>query len=104
MGMVEQSLQQMVAATIRAEQRLDSCSPDLALQFSRLGALYLSLSKMDKAEEYFQKCLDIEKKILDPMAPELATTYSWMGTLYHNQGDLAGAEQYYKKCLYIWER
>ena len=59
------------------------------------------LAQYDRALEYYQKSLAIEKKIFDEPHPNVAASYNNIGFVYSSQGDYDRALEYYLRALSI---
>jgi tetratricopeptide (TPR) repeat protein len=76
---------------------------DLARLCERLGRFYQTLGNLNKALEFFEKDLEITKKLaaLEPtnvsFAHDLAISYSKLGEVYTAQGNTPKALEYFEK-------
>ncbi|KAI0756962.1 hypothetical protein C8Q80DRAFT_67951 [Daedaleopsis nitida] len=62
-----------------------------ALSYNSLGELYLTMTRLDKAEEYLNKALRVRERAGPPS--DLAVTRDNMAKLYEMKGDLGAAEK-----------
>jgi len=72
--------------------------------YRELGALYLSLSKMDEAKEYLKKSVRIAQGLSDYSSIELASTYRDLGQAYHKEGNFNEALEHVHKAMSIAEK
>lgn len=82
-----------------AEQRNNE--EKIANQLRHLGRVYDSQGDYQKAEEYYQKVLEIRLNILGENHTETAISYNNLGNSYHSLGDYQKAKEYYQKALQI---
>ncbi|OMJ74272.1 hypothetical protein SteCoe_26863 [Stentor coeruleus] len=68
-----------------------------------VAGVFLSMTKVDKSEEYYMKCLDISEQVLSPLHPDLAALYMGIGCLYEHKENYIKSEEFYMKCLKIRE-
>ena len=61
-----------------------------AVSYNGLGELYLSMERLDKAEEYLTKALRVRER--SGPASDLAVTRDNLGKLFEMKGDLQSAE------------
>ncbi|CAF0953761.1 unnamed protein product [Adineta steineri] len=66
-----------------------------------IGTISLEQYQLDNALEYFERALEIRRRILPPMHPLLATSYNDLGILYHRQKRYEQALSAYETCLEI---
>jgi len=69
-----------------------------------IGLAYHSKGDYDRALEYYEKALNIGKKIYGEEHPNIATNYNNIGLAYYNKGDYDRALEYYKKALNIYKK
>ena len=50
---------------------------------------------LEKAKEYYQLALEIQKEQLGPNYVDVATSYNNLGLVYSDTGDLEKAKEYY---------
>ncbi|CAF3374325.1 unnamed protein product [Rotaria socialis] len=84
---------------------LDNASDDTdrAHIYHHLGYLKDDQGKYPEAATFYEKSLQICKKILSPDDPNLATSYNSIGQVYNNMGEYSKALEYYEKSLKIKE-
>lgn len=80
----------------------DSSSPVLLDTYLELGIAYLRLSKLDSAEYYLQKGIDITSA--HPDSHMQASLYNMMGNLMKEKNDYKEAITYYLKATEIFEQ
>ncbi|CAF4778052.1 unnamed protein product, partial [Rotaria socialis] len=76
---------------------------DRAFIYNQLGLMKYSQGEYQQAVTFYEKSLQICKKILSPDDPELATRYNNIGGVYDNMGEYSKALEYYEKSLKIRE-
>lgn len=74
---------------------------DLATTYNDMGLLYLNQKEYDKALDFYQKGLDIRKKLDGDFYKELAYSYHNIGTAYQKKGEYEKAKEYHQKGLDI---
>ena len=68
---------------------------------NNLGLAYHNKGEYDKAIEYYQKAIAIDKKFYGEEHPEIAIDYNNLGLAYRNKGEYDKAIDYYQKALAI---
>ncbi|CAF1373514.1 unnamed protein product [Rotaria sp. Silwood1] len=81
-----------------------SSDQDRAEYNYQLGWIYNNLGEYSKALFYYEKSLDIDKKILSPNDLSLASSYNNIGMVYKNMGEYSKALSYYEKDLEITKK
>ncbi|CAF2765702.1 unnamed protein product [Rotaria sp. Silwood2] len=69
-----------------------------------IGTVFLEQHRLDEAAEYFERALEIRRRILPSTHPSLATSYNDLGVLYHRQESYEQALSAYDSCLQIRRR
>ncbi|CAF3209077.1 unnamed protein product [Rotaria sp. Silwood2] len=69
-----------------------------------IGTVFLEQHRLDEAAEYFERALEIRRRILPSAHPSLATSYNDLGVLYHRQESYEQALSAYDSCLQIRRR
>ncbi len=93
LGIVEAVLEQIGE---RMEEHLGT-----AAFYNNLGNVYYAQGKYVQAEEYYQKVLDIFRRVLGEDHQDMAISYNNLGIVYGNQGKYAQAENCHQKALDI---
>jgi tetratricopeptide (TPR) repeat protein/nucleoside-triphosphatase THEP1 len=75
-----------------------------AFTFNQLGVSYIQMGELDKAKDYIQQALEIQKKQLGPNHVDVAHSYNNIGLLYSKKGELDQAQDYYQRALKIQEK
>ncbi|CAF1614471.1 unnamed protein product [Rotaria sp. Silwood1] len=81
-----------------------SSDQDRAEYNHQLGWVYDDMGEYSKALLYYEKSLDIYKKILSPNDLRLASSYNNIGAVYDNMGEYSKALSYYEKDLEITKK
>lgn len=81
-----------------------SDTKDRAIAHNDLADLYLSLSEYTKAQENYEKAINILEKLLRADHPLLASSYNSLGVIYLTQGDLVKSERFLIKSKDIREK
>ncbi|HEV2809888.1 MAG TPA: tetratricopeptide repeat protein [Acidimicrobiales bacterium] len=81
-------------ASLLREQRL-------AVTYGQLGLVAQDRGRLDEAEQWYRRCLEIEEELRD--RPGTAKTYHHLGMVAHHRGRLDEAEQWYRRGLGILE-
>jgi tetratricopeptide (TPR) repeat protein len=71
------------------------------LHLHNIGTIYSNQGAYDKALEYYEKCLDMEKKTLHENHPHIATSLSNIGSVCSNKIEYDKALNYCLLCLHI---
>ena len=80
----------------------ESLIPHVPVWLSELGYLYRFTGDLDRAEEMYRKCLEIDEKL--GWLEGKASSYGNLGVVYKTRGDLDRAEEMYRKSLEIDEK
>ncbi len=72
-----------------------------ATSYNNLAELYRTQGRYEKAEPYYDKALEIRRRVLGEDHPSTATSYNNLALLYKTQGRYEEAEPYYEKALEI---
>ncbi|CAF5032415.1 unnamed protein product, partial [Rotaria sp. Silwood1] len=78
-----------------------SSDQDRAEYNYQLGWVYNNMREYSKALLYYEKSLDIDKKILSPNDPSLAWSYINIGSVYYSMGEYSKALSSYERSLEI---
>ena len=70
-----------------------------ATMYANLGDLYYDQHKINVAEEYYLRALDIRIKLFTDCSPAVATSYNSLAKVYNQLGQISKAEHYYHKAL-----
>jgi protein O-GlcNAc transferase len=65
----------------------------IADQYNNLGAVYLEMNRLDKAEEFFKKSLGISKRL--GQKEGVAKQYADLGNVYVRRGSHGKAREYW---------
>ena len=84
---------------IRFEAAGDNAKPQLAATYHQLGIVAQERGKLDDAENWYTKSLEIETDLNN--RPGLAATYHHLGSVAEERGKLDDAENWYTKSLEI---
>ncbi|MFZ0389957.1 MAG: tetratricopeptide repeat protein, partial [Calditrichia bacterium] len=87
---IKHILENIEEGEVRDEKKLTE------LQFAR-GTVYYLSGEWDRALEYYEKSLEISKKVGDVHG--MAQTYGNMGSVYNDKGEWDRALEYYEKSL-----
>lgn len=80
MGDYEKSIESFRRAMEITEYNSDSeLNPDIAMYSMNIGIILASTNKLEEANKYFQKALNINRQLLDEMDPALATLHLNLG-------------------------
>jgi tetratricopeptide (TPR) repeat protein len=74
---------------------------DTAETYNNLGNLYKVLGQNDKALEYLEKDLIIQKKLIGENDPSLSQTFNNMGTVYKALKEFDKAIYSFERSLYL---
>ena len=83
---------------------IDSKKERSSVLYHNLAALYEDQGDYKKALEYYERCREIQKKVLGTDHPSTATTYNNMAGVYQDRGDYEKTLEYYEKALSIFEK
>lgn len=72
--------------------------------YHQLGVVKDDLGEYVEAIAYYEKCLQINRKLLPSDHLDLASTYNNLGAAYRNIGDYAKALSYYESALSIQQK
>ncbi|CAF1586109.1 unnamed protein product [Rotaria magnacalcarata] len=78
-----------------------STNSDRAFIYRMLGILQHQQGKYSKAVKFYEKSVEIERKILPEDDASLAPTYSNIGLVYNNMCEYSKALEFYEKSLKI---
>lgn len=91
------------AATLleQAVKLLEKSTDELrrASAMTRLGELYESTAKYDKAEKLYLDALDVRSRLLGENHPDIADSIERYGTLLYYKGEHTRAEQQFRKLI-----
>ena len=73
----------------------------VAQTYSNIGDMYKGWGKLDKAEMYGQKGLELKKQIFGELHILTAISYSNLGSLYKEMGTFLKSKEHYQKALEI---
>ncbi|CAF4238089.1 unnamed protein product [Rotaria sordida] len=68
---------------------------------AQLGTVYKDIGEYSKAITFYERAIDIYKKMSAPSQLNLAATYNQIGLVYYNMGEYSKARTYYEKDLEI---
>ena len=74
----------------------------MASKYGNLGILYKTRGDLDRAEEMYEKSLEIEEFL--GRKEGMASDYANLGNLYKTRGDLDRAEAMYEKSLTLFRQ
>ncbi|MEM9453473.1 MAG: serine/threonine-protein kinase [Myxococcota bacterium] len=77
---------------------------EVAESLSILGSVCLSQGEHEKAQEYYQRALELREKALGPEHPLVAATLDNLGGVYGGRGEYEEAKAYYERAIELWER
>jgi tetratricopeptide (TPR) repeat protein len=80
---------------------------ELAAVLNNLGAVYIETKRIDEAEKYIVKALEIRRKLAEEdevHLPELAETLSNAGAVFGERGEYELSEKYYNESISIFRR
>ncbi|CAF1236257.1 unnamed protein product [Rotaria sordida] len=77
---------------------------DKATYNHQLGWIYDSMGDYSQALSYYEKSLDIKKKILSPNDIGLASSYNNIGMVYDNMGEYSKALSSYERAFDIYKK
>lgn len=95
----EDLLLRRVYGTLRAQQATPDLHPALTFTYHMLGIVDEARGRLDQAEQWFQRVLDLNEQPWDQ--PELADTYHQLGIVEHKRGNLDKAEHWFGEELSI---
>ena len=72
--------------------------------YHQLGVVKDELGEYSEAIKYYEKCLQINRKILPSNHPDLASSYNNIGVACRNTGDYSKALSYYEAALSIQQK
>jgi tetratricopeptide (TPR) repeat protein len=72
--------------------------------FHQLASIKNDQGKYEEAIGYYEKSLEINRKLFSANHPDLATSYDHIGNAYHNMGEYSKAISYYEKALEIFQK
>jgi tetratricopeptide (TPR) repeat protein len=72
--------------------------------YNNLGYFEDQRGDYNKSIEYYEKALEIGRKILPANHPDLGTSYNNIGLMYHNMRKYSEALEFYKKALEIRQK
>ncbi|CAF1511530.1 unnamed protein product, partial [Adineta steineri] len=81
-----------------------SSDSEKAIYYNQLGVVHSNQGDYEKAIWYYEKALEILRKILPSNHPDLITSYINIGLVYDNMGEYSKALSYYEQGLEIWKR
>jgi tetratricopeptide (TPR) repeat protein len=71
------------------------------MSYNNIGTIHYYKEDYDLALEYYQKALEIRKKVLGESHPDLSTSYNNIGAIYDAKEDYRKSLKYYQKALEI---
>jgi predicted enzyme related to lactoylglutathione lyase len=77
---------------------------DYATLLNNIGSVYDKIGDYNKALEFYEKALNIRKKVLGTEHPNTATSYNNIGSTYDSMGDYNKALEFYENALNIREK
>lgn len=77
---------------------------EAAEQYSFLADIYFSREEYQAAETYYERSLEIQKRVFGDEAKELGPDLNNLGQLYFAKGDLEKAEPVYEQALRLLEQ
>jgi tetratricopeptide (TPR) repeat protein len=84
------------------QQRTDD--RDEANIYNRLGSIKSGQGKYEEAITFFEKSIEIMKKILSPTHVDVATTYNNIGFVYERMKEYSKALSYHEKAIKIKQK
>jgi len=75
----------------------------IAIDYNNIAYIYVKLKKYDQALDFYNKTLEIKKKIYKKESKSLTITYNNIAQLYENKKDYKNALKYYQKALNAYE-
>ncbi|CAF3548300.1 unnamed protein product [Adineta steineri] len=81
-----------------------SSDGEKAIYYNQLGVVRSNQGDYEKAIWYYEKALEILRKILPSNHPDLITSYIYIGLVYDNMGEYSKALSFYEQGLEIWKR
>ena len=90
-------------------KRTKRAQQTLSVIYERLGAIYELNDDLEKANEFFKKCVTVSEQIAKrshtvKTRRDLATSYEWLGYICKKLGDFEEAERYHGKSLELREQ
>lgn len=89
---------------ILSDTLLNASESDKAEAYFQIATICLSRNDIRKAEESFQRSLQIQKKFGNENNPYVRSTLSGLGTTYYYLKDYAKANQYFTTAKYLYEK
>ncbi|WP_165423325.1 FxSxx-COOH system tetratricopeptide repeat protein [Ktedonosporobacter rubrisoli] len=86
-----------------AEQRADAQAETAGILYS-LGRIYASQEDFPRAQQCYERALEMGERIWSVPHREIARMYHHLGELFHDQGQFLEAERYYQRSLAIREQ
>ncbi|CAF0951271.1 unnamed protein product [Didymodactylos carnosus] len=83
---------------------LSNVDKAISICYNNLGLGFQHKKDYEKALEYYNKCLEIDKRICGPESIEVAISYNNIGYLYYNQEKIDNALVFYNRALEIREK
>ena len=77
---------------------------EIAALSANLAFVYDAQGDYEKAEDFYERALEIREKVLGQEHPDTATMYNNLAGVYKTQGDYEKAEEYYLKALKILKK
>jgi len=75
--------------------------PTIAMIYDGIGTLYLNKGEYRAAQQQFQRCLDLQLRVLSWQHPDIAGTYNNLGGVFNEMGHYDKALLYHYKALSI---
>ncbi len=75
---------------------------DRSTPYYGIGITYHYQRDYAKAQEYYNKALEIQKETMEENHPDIASAYNNLAAIYDAQGEGAKALEYYDKAMEIW--
>lgn len=102
-GKYVQAEEQLLHALTIREEKLPATHELIAASYNDLGLVYSQLDP-DKAFEYYEKSLELYKKLHGSDHPKLAITNTNLGVLNRSEKLYGDAVNYFETALAIWEK
>ncbi|OMJ71155.1 hypothetical protein SteCoe_30721 [Stentor coeruleus] len=99
-------IEKLLEMVITNERQIneDRNKESIANIWRKVGNIYLKAHKYENSEEFYTKCLEIQKQHLPPLHLNQAKIYMSMGLLYNCKADYIKSQEFYIKCKEIREK